>query len=78
LFGKTVADAISSKIPYKLTSNVLVLEEGTLTVWVMVDSIERVLSEAIEVLVADPSVSYKSGSHLQVGSRTVLPELSKI
>jgi len=57
---------------------VLVLKEEILTVLMMIDPIERVLSEAIEELVADPSVPYKAGSHLEVGSRTVLPELSKI
>ncbi len=56
----------------------LVLKEEILTVLMMIDPIERVLSEAIEELVADPSVPYKAGSHLEVGSRTVLPELSKI
>ncbi len=75
---KTVADPTSSKIPYKLTLKVLVLKEETLTVLMIIDPIEQVLSEAIEGLVADPSVPYKSGSHLKLGSRTMLPELSKI
>jgi hypothetical protein len=46
---KTVADPTSSKIPYKLTLKVLVLKEETLTVLMIIDPIEQVLSEAITI-----------------------------